>query len=98
MSQQEIALGSIRLTQHEPNMNPQSPAVQKDETRKQPDALYIGIIERKLSDKSKVFSVVIREDRGLPFIEIDAIDEQCANNLRQGIRWAIQQNTNIKLA
>lgn len=60
-------------------------------------SLYVGIIERRLSDKSLVHSVVIREDGGMPFIELDAIDEKHARQFRQDILVAIRNHTNINL-
>lgn len=56
------------------------------------------MIERSLSDRSKVYSVVIREKGELPFVEMDAISEVHAIKLRLAIREAVKQNTNIALA
>lgn len=64
----------------------------------QKEELSISIIERKLSDGSPVYSVVLREARGMPFIELDAINYKCAMLLRESISSAIQKTTNIQLA
>lgn len=57
--------------------------------------LSVGIVERKLSDKSAVHSVVIRETRKLPFVELDCISDKHAYRLMLDIHNSIERNTNI---
>lgn len=68
-----------------------------DLNKSEKERLQVGIIERQLSDRSKVYSVTIQEPGGISFIELDAVDRRCADNLCSAIRFAIQQNTNISL-
>lgn len=61
------------------------------------DELWIDVHPRNLSDRSTVYSVMIREAGSVPFVELDCIDQRCADNLCKAIRFAVAQNTNIKL-